>query len=327
MVQQASHLEFYTVDMADEELPYEHQLEEIAVQVNWYRDDNIQPESSLSPTFRKYFPIAMELGVLADVKWNDISGLFVQSPVLPMTYVDNEPLLATSHQRIWEAESLDPFHPQHCLAVVKLFPAAPVYAMATVYVPAIQERLCFLTRLVGLHQLQMEVAALVYMPKNCTYMPKPSSGDHYMLLPLTVDKNITIGTLSSFTAAKLTVVSKHSGSNMGVHLKLPPNFSLQLDGDDLINKSALSCGPLWKNQELVIGGKDRQLLLVNGKTVVMEAPIKVVPVDQFMPLQCAALTNVGYEPKFVNDAFTFKETVAQMRQCLHKAKTEVKKKE
>ena len=77
MARRASHLEFYTVDMADEELPYEHQLEEIVVQVNQFRDDNIQPESFLSPTFLKYFPITMELGVLADVKWNNISGLFV----------------------------------------------------------------------------------------------------------------------------------------------------------------------------------------------------------------------------------------------------------
>ena len=89
--------------------------------------------------------------------------------------------------------------------------------MATVNEPAIQERLRFLMALLGLHQLQMEVAALIYMPKNCTYMPESSSGNHYMLLPLTGDKNICIGALSSFAAAKLTVVSKHSDSNMGVH--------------------------------------------------------------------------------------------------------------
>ena len=243
-----------------------------------------------------------------------------------MTNVDNDTLLAMSHQRIWEAESLDLFHPRRCLAVVKLFPAAPMYAMATVYVPTIQERLCFLTALAGLHQLQMEVAALVYMPKNCTYMPKPSSGNHYTLLPLTGDKNINIGALSSFAAAKLTVASKHSGSNMGVHLKLPSNFSLLLDGDDLISESALSHGPLWKNEELILCGEDRQPLLVSGETMAMEAPIKVVPVDQFMPLQCVALTNVGYEPKFVNDVFAFKEIVTEMQQHLE-AKTEVKKKE
>ena len=96
-----------------------------------------------------------------------------------------------SHQRIWEAEQ-DQFHPRHCLAVVKLFPAAPVYAMATVYIPAIQERLCFLMALSGLHKLQLEAAALVYMLKNCTYMPEPSSGKHYMLLSLTRDKNVCI---------------------------------------------------------------------------------------------------------------------------------------
>ena len=47
---------------------------------------------------------------------------------------------------------------------------------------------------------------------------------------------------------------------------------------------------------------------MNGDPVAMESPIKVALVDQFMPLQCTALTNVGYELKFVNDAFAFRET-------------------
>ena len=54
----------------------------------------------------------------------------------------------------------------------------------------------------------------------------------------------------------------------------------------------------------------------------MGTPIKVAPVDQYMPLSCAALTNVGYEPKFTNDAFTFRETVVEMRQCLNRTKAE-----
>ena len=54
----------------------------------------------------------------------------------------------------------------------------------------------------------------------------------------------------------------------------------------------------------------------------MESPIKVVPVDQYMPLSCAALTNVGYEPKFANDAFAFRETVAEMWQHLDRTKAE-----
>ena len=47
--------------------------------------------------------------------------------------------------------------------------------------------------------------------------------------------------------------------------------------------------------------------------VAMESPIKVAPVDQYTPPSCTALTNVGYEPKFTNDAFAFRETVAEMR--------------
>ena len=49
----------------------------------------------------------------------------------------------------------------------------------------------------------MEAAALVYMPKSCIYMPEPSSGDHYTLLPLARDKNICLVTLSMFTAAQV----------------------------------------------------------------------------------------------------------------------------
>ena len=54
----------------------------------------------------------------------------------------------------------------------------------------------------------------------------------------------------------------------------------------------------------------------------MESPIKVVPIDQFTPLNCTALTNVGYEPKFTNDAFAFRESVAEMWQCLDRTRAE-----
>ena len=53
-----------------------------------------------------------------------------------------------------------------------------------------------------------------------------------------------------------------------------------------------------------------------------ESPIKVAPVDQYMPLSYAALTNVGYEPKFANDAFAFSETVMEMQQRLDRTKAE-----
>ena len=97
--------------MADEELPYEYQLDEIATRVNRFRADGIQPESYLTPTFLKYFPVAMEPGVLADIKWNDISGLFDWSSVLPMTYVDNNVLLAMSRQCVWDVELSVSYHP------------------------------------------------------------------------------------------------------------------------------------------------------------------------------------------------------------------------
>ena len=57
----------------------------------------------------------------------------------------------------------------------------------------------------------------------------------------------------------------------------------------------------------------------------MESPIKVVLIDQYTPLNCTALTNVGYEPKFANDAFAFRETVAEMWQHLDRTKAEVAK--
>ena len=69
-------------------------------------------------------------------------------------------------------------------------------------------------------------------------------------------------------------------------------------------------------------GDDGRPLLENGDPVMMESPIKVALVDQYTPLNCAALTNVGYEPKFANDAFTFRETVAEMQQHLNRTKAE-----
>ena len=62
--------------MAEEELPYKYQLDEIVAWVTRYRVDGIVPESFLMPTFLKYFPVVMEPGVLTDVNWNNISGLY-----------------------------------------------------------------------------------------------------------------------------------------------------------------------------------------------------------------------------------------------------------
>ena len=206
--------------------------------------------------------------------------------------------------------------------MVKLYPSAPVYALTTVYVPTVQERMRFLTALSGLHNLQMEAVTLIYMPKNCMYMPEPSSGDHYTLFPLTGDKDICIGALSTFTAAKLTVASTHSSSGMGVHLKLPGRFGPDLDNEGLISKPALCCGPIWKNADFVVRGDDGRPLLENGDPVAMESPIKVALIGQFTPLNCTALTNVGYEPKFMNDTFAFRESVTEMRQCLDRTRAE-----
>ena len=157
------------------------------------------------------------------------------------------------------------------------------------------------------------------------YMPEPSSGDHYTLLPLTGDKDICIGALSTFAAAKLTVASTHSSSSMGVHLKLPGRFGPNLDNKGLISEPALCHGPNWKNADFIVRGDDGWPLLENGDPVVMESPIKVAPIDQFTPLNCTALTNVGYEPKFTNDAFAFRETVAEMRQHLDRTRAEAAK--
>ena len=265
-------------DMAEEELSHEHQLDEIATRVNGYRVDGIVPELFLMPSLLKYFPMVMQLGLLTDVNWNNISGLFVRSLVLPMTYVDNDVLVAMSKQWVWETDTNEGYHPRCSLAMVKLYPSAPVYALTTVYVPAVQERLKILFTLTGLHSLQMEAVALIYMPKNCMYMPEPSSGNHYTLLPLTGDKDICIGALWTFVAAKLILASTHSSSGMEVHLKLPGRFGPDFH-DGLISEPALCRGPIWKNANFIVRGDDRCPLLENGDPVVMESPIKVVPID------------------------------------------------
>ena len=126
----------------------------------------------------------------------------------------------------------------------------------------------------------------------------------------------------TFAAAKLTVPSTHSSSGMGVHLKLPGRFGPDLGNDGLISEPALCRGPIWKNADFIVRGDDRRPLLENGDPVAMESPIKVALIDQYTPLDCAALTNVGYEPKFANDAFAFRETVAEMRQHLDRTKAE-----
>ena len=53
----------------------------------------------------------MESGLLTDVNRNNISGLFVWSPVLPMMYVDNDILVAMSKQQVWETDATEGYHP------------------------------------------------------------------------------------------------------------------------------------------------------------------------------------------------------------------------
>ena len=91
--------------MGEEELPYDYQLDEITAWVTRYRVEDLAPEAYLTPCFLKYFPIAMELGVLSDINWNSISGLFVRSPVLLMTYVDSDLLVGMSKQQVWAADT------------------------------------------------------------------------------------------------------------------------------------------------------------------------------------------------------------------------------
>ena len=98
--------------MAEEELAYEDQLDEITTRVNRYREHGIQPEAFLLPTFLNYFLVVMEPGVLTDIKWSNVLGLFIRSLVLPMTYVDNDELLAMSQQHVWEATTAEEYYPR-----------------------------------------------------------------------------------------------------------------------------------------------------------------------------------------------------------------------
>ena len=126
------------------------------------------------------------------------------------------------------------------------------------------KRLRFLTAMMRLHQLNIEAVALVYVPKTCAFTPEPSNGNHYTLLPLTGDPKVCIGPLLTFSAAKLAVVSKHGRGNMGIQLKLPPNFSLQLNGSDLSDEPAFSHGPIWRNEEFIVCGHDNQPLIMSS---------------------------------------------------------------
>ena len=83
--------------------------------------------------------------------------------------------------------------------------------------------------------------------------------------------------------------------------------------------------PFGKNTDFIVQGDDGWPLLENGDPVVIEYPIKMALIDQYTPLNYTALTNVRYEPKFANDTFTFRETVAEMRQRLDRTRAEVAK--
>ena len=54
--------------------------------------------------------------------------------------------------------------------------------------------------------------ALAGMPKDCSdcaYMPEPSNGEHYTLLPVSGDAAVTHGPVGDFAAAQLAKGSVH----------------------------------------------------------------------------------------------------------------------
>ena len=70
------------------------------------------------------------------------------------------------------------------------------YGLTVVYLPSHQQRLTMASALEAVFKTEGNAIALAGMPKDCSdcaYMPEPSNGEPYTLLPVSGDAAITHG--------------------------------------------------------------------------------------------------------------------------------------
>ena len=301
------------------ELPYEIQQHEARKRAEFKASNGLTPTKYLTPNFLTYFPLVMESPEEQErLSWNEVSGLFQRHDAIPATFIDDDILV--------EQISIDVFGKPHstdiaerrALALFKLITeGGGQYALTVVYLPFYQKHMSMKAALKAVYSTKGNAIALVGMPMEyteCAYMPEPTSGEHYTLLPVCGDAGATFGPVADFAAAVLTKGSTHVRIGSQVVVKLPGSFTRDTTSQGLADKEVYKRGPIWTNKQLVEMGEDDIPVIINGCTIAIEREIVVSKADIYTDTTVfEPLTLVACEPGFEPDYEEFTESVSEMQ--------------
>ena len=261
--------------VASPELPYEPQQHEIRQRVSFKHSNGWRPVQYLSPNFLTRFPLAMSSAETPeDLSWNDVTGLFKRRDAIPVTFIDEDRLVDEVKLNIFDKKPPADFAERRALALFKLATAEGLfYGLTVVYLPSRQERLTMASALEAVFKTEGNAVALAGMPKDCAdcaYMPEPSNGEHYTLLPVSGDTGVTYGPVEDFAAAQLIKGSVHLQLGTHTEVKLPGSFTHESGDRDLVDKVVFQRGPIWENKGLIEQNPDGSPVIRNGRTIAIE---------------------------------------------------------
>ena len=301
------------------ELLYEIQEFEARRRAEFKASNRYAPVKYLTLQFLSYFPLVMESSEDQDrLSWNEVSGLFRCRDAIPATFIDQKILVEQISLDMFGNRDSTEFAERCSLALFKLITdEGERYALTVVYLPSSQKWMDMNTALEAMYSTNGNAVALVGMPKaytECAYMPEPTNGEHYTLLPVSGHAGSTFGPVGNFAAAVLTKGSTHVQVNSQVVVKLPGSFTSDTTSRVLIDEEVYQRGPIWTNKDLVEVGEDDNPIIVNGRTITVEHEILVSKTDVYTDTTtCDPLTLVACEPGFEPDDGEFTESVSEMQ--------------
>ena len=300
------------------ELPFEVQRHEARQRATFKASNGFSATKYLTPNFLTHFPVVMESTEDEEhLTWNEVSGLFWRRDTIPATFMDAALLVEQVDLDVFGKPDMEVA--ECCvLALFKLVTQeGEEYALTVIYIPYHQKRMHMKDALQAVYTTTGNAVALVGMPKDprqYAYMPEPTNGEHYTLLPVCGDVGTTSGPVSDFAAAMLTKGSTHYRVNKRVVVKLPGSFTQDTTSRGLIDEEVFDRGSIWTNKELVEIGLDGIPVVVNGRTVAIEREIIVSKMDVYTDTTAFhPLTLVACEPGYEPDYAEFTESLPEMQ--------------
>ena len=303
---------------ASPELPYEPQQHEIRQRVSFKHSNGWRPVQYLSPNFLTRFPLAMSSAETPEgLSWNDVTGLFKRRDTIPVTFIDEERLVDEVKLNVFDKKSPADFAERRALALFKLATVEGLfYGLTVVYLPSRQQRLTMASALEAVFKTEGNAVALAGMPKDCAdcaYMPEPSNGEHYTLLPVSGDTGVTHGPVGDFAAAQLIKGSVHLQIGTHTEVKLPGSFTHDSGDPGLVDEVVFQRGPIWENKSLIERNQDDSPVIRNGRTIAIEREVMVSGLYVYTDTEVhKPLTLVACPPKHSPDDDEFTESVSEM---------------